>query len=156
MEEKMLATEQPYERRVQWVTALYAGLIAGALLLIFSGGSPWSSGGHPTVMGRWMEHPAEVKTSNGFVIAVMHMVLAIGYAFLIVPLVHRFTPTVAVLGGAGLGAILYLVDYVVLSRVFGTVFGERELMVFLTHIVYGMLAAGAYKGLAPRKSDITI
>ena len=154
MEEKILAPEQPYERRVQWVTALFAGLIAGALLLMFSGGSPWSSGGHPTVMGRWMEHPAEVKTTSGLLIAILHMALATGYAFLIVPLVHRFSPTAAVLAGAGLGAILYGLDYVILSRFFGTVFGERELMVFLTHIVYGMLAAGAYKGLAPRKSDI--
>jgi hypothetical protein len=141
-------------RRVQWVTACWAGFIAGGFLLFFTGGTPWSSDAHPAVMGRFMEHPSELRTTSGFIIAFIHLALAVAYGVIIVPLTYKMGPTVAILTGGAIGAVLYCFDYWVLSRALGSVFGEREARVVLTHVVFGMLAAGIYKGLAKSRYEL--
>lgn len=138
-------------RRVKWPVACYAGLLAGAVFLLFTGGTPWSFEAQTAVMGRVIEPPSE---AGGIVGPALHMALAVVYALIIAPLIYRLQTTPAVLVGALCGAGLYFLNYLVASYAIPDVPGQRETTTLVTHIVFGMLAAGAYKGLARPRAEV--
>lgn len=127
--------------------ALYAGLLVGALFLLVSRGSiPWASFGWPThVMGR--PYPAGDGAEAYFARTVLQFVLSIGYTFAVAAVVYRFKAFTAAFVGAAVGLVLYGLNYLVFRFAMGTS-GSSEPLAIMTHVVFGLIAATAYKGFS--------
>lgn len=151
MEASHANAQRTERRRLKWGVAFYAGLLAGVVFLLFTGGTPWSFEPQMTVMGRVIESPANAGGITG---PALHMGLSIVYALIIAAIIYRMQTTPAVLVGGLCGAGLYLLNYLVASYVIPDVPGQRESTTLITHIVFGMLAAGAYKGLARPRAEV--
>lgn len=132
-------------RFIDFKAALGAGLVVGLLIALFPHGSPWSgiTFFSPTVMGRTMGEPG-----GSFLGAMLpHLALAFGYAIIIGLAVERLRRVKAVLAGAVVGSILFLVNWAVFTFLVEDGVG-REPVVFFTHLAFGLMCAGAYKGLS--------
>jgi len=134
---------------MQWGPALTAGLIAGAILLIVPRGSPWSSVTFfsPVIMGRALPPGMELPV---FLVWLLHLGISIVYGLMIARIVAGLTQSRAVLTGGVVVLMLYLVNLVVVAVVWPRWRGS-EVSVTITHIVFGLIAAGAYRGLLRRK-----
>jgi Mg/Co/Ni transporter MgtE len=133
------------ERRIDFKSALGAGLVVGLLIALFPRGSPWAglTFFSPTVMGRSMGEPG-----SSFMAALLpHLALSIGYAIIIGLTVERLRRFKAVLAGALVGCVLFLVNWAVFNFLVHDGVG-RESVVFFTHLAFGLMCAGAYKGLS--------
>lgn len=135
--------------RMQWGPALGAGLTAGATLLLVPHGSPWASlsSFSPVIMGR------AIPASAGMPLLVawlLHLGLSVLYGLIISRMVANLKQPRAIVAGAATGLVLYLLNLAVVSvccpdrRV-------HELPVMFTHLVFGIIAACAYRGLLRRK-----
>ena len=145
--------ERAEHRFIDFKAALGAGLAVGLVIALFPRGSPWSGTTFfaPTVMGRAMGEPG-----GSFLGAMLpHLSLAIGYAIMIGLAVERLRRVKAVLAGALVGCILSLINWAVFTFLVKDGTG-RESVVFFTHIAFGLICAGAYKGLSkPAVAQIT-
>ncbi|MDQ3624092.1 MAG: hypothetical protein M3463_16670 [Verrucomicrobiota bacterium] len=131
--------EQRSRQRVSPRGILAAGLTAGALNFIMSGGGPWSTAGTMNaIMGRDV-------SMNLFALAAVHFAVAFVYATLIGFAIYRFRLVPALLIGVAVGIVLYGVNFVVFRGLSGQMHSP-ESRAFLTHIVFSLLAAGVYKG----------
>ena len=134
----------------QWVAALGAGLIPGVLLLLVPRGSPWAGisffssviMGRPVPVGVMMPLP---------VLCLIHLLLAELYGLVISMFVSHLTQGRAVLTGGVIGAGLYLINVAVVSWVLPS-WRTNEVAVLFTHIVFGLIAGGAYRGLLRRRA----
>src|SRR5579885_51249 len=136
----------------QPLAALGAGLLAGLVLLIVPRGTPWSALTFfvPTVMGRVIADHLDM----GFMSAsVVHLLVAIAYGFIVSFIVIRVTQMRAVLLGGAVGFGLYLINFGVVSVWFPALRGSEPSVIF-THVVFGLVAAGAYRGLLRRQPAI--
>lgn len=99
--------------RVAWSSAIWAGLIAGAVFLmvemillpLFGLGGPW---GPPRMMaamvlGQGVLEPMTFDLGIVALAMMIHAVLSVGYALLLALIVHRMSTPSAVLAGGGLG-----------------------------------------------------
>lgn len=140
---------EPDERaksHFRWKAALWTGLAVGALFLFFSKGIPWSSMGFGTsAMGR--ELPIAQAASYFLVNSLVHLALAIVYAFLIGWVVFRFEIVLALVVGSGLGIVLYGLNYIVFNVAFG-MGPQSEFPIAATHCFFGMISAAAYKAFS--------
>ncbi len=147
-------TPRPLEpdgaNRLQWGPALTSGLIAGAILLVVPRGSPWSGMTFfsPVVLGR------SIADSSGLPLLLAwasHLLVSGFYGVVVSWAVSGLVqPQAMVVGGlTGLG--LYLLNLAAVSAFFPQLHGN-EIGVIFTHIVFGLIAAGAYRGLLRRKS----
>ena len=137
--------EEKQRRAVDFNAAMNAGLLIGLLLALFPRGSPW--GGmtffSPTVMGRTL-----TELGSAFVLSLgAHLALSIGYAIIIGLIVDKLGRVKAVIAGGIVGALLFLLNWAVFKFLVtdGT---TRESLVLFTHIAFGLMTAGAYKGLS--------
>ncbi|HEV2208152.1 MAG TPA: hypothetical protein VG167_05215 [Verrucomicrobiae bacterium] len=136
--------------RLQWGAALGAGFIAGLVLLIIPRGSPWASLTFfsPAIMGRAV--PAGMMLPLPFAWAV-HLGLSLVYGIIVsasIAALHRYR---AVLVGGMIGAVLYLLNWLIVSLLWPRWAVGNQVPVIFTHVVFGMIAAGAYRGLLRRK-----
>lgn len=132
-------------RRIDFKAALGAGLVVGLLIALFPRGSPWAglTFFSPTVMGRAMGEPG-----GSFMAALLpHLALAIGYAIIIGLVIERLRRVKAVIAGAIVGCVLFLINWAVFNFLVQDGVG-RESVVFFTHLAFGLICAGAYKGLS--------
>jgi hypothetical protein len=147
--------EQPHpaepiaESHWQGTPAVVAGLIAGVVLLIVPHASPWEglTSFTPALMGR------VVPGSWGlgiFMTVVLHLALGIIYGVLISFAVSHIRQMAAVLAGGVAGVVLYFLNLGAFTLWFPAMRGN-EVSVFVTHVVFGLIAAGAYRGLLRRK-----
>ncbi len=129
--------------------AVWAGLIAGVVLLIVPHASPWEglTSFTPALMGRVVP---QMWGLGIFLTAVLHLALAIIYSVLISFVVSHIRQMAAVLAGGVTGLVLYFINLGVVSLCFPAMRGN-EVSVFVTHVVFGLIAAGAYRGLLRRK-----
>lgn len=137
--------EEEHRRALDFNAAMGAGLIIGLLIALFPRGSPWSglTFFSPTVMGR-----ALPELGGSFILSLAaHLALAIGYAIIIGLIVDKLRRVKAVIAGAIVGAILFLLNWAVFKFLVadGT---TREGLVLATHVAFGLMTAGAYKGLS--------
>jgi hypothetical protein len=132
----------------QWFAALGAGLTAGAVFLIAPRGSPWSNLTFfsPTIMGRTLSDGGNPL----ILIWIGHLILSIIYGLIISALIARLSYGRAFLAGAVIGLVLYGLNFAVVSMLWPAAKGG-ELTVLFTHIVFGLIAAGAYRGLLRRR-----
>lgn len=143
------------ERPVQWTTGIKAAIAVAAILWLVTRGIPWAPSGlvSPTVMGREIKDPGEINTSLAGLATILHFVSAIVYASIMMPLIHRFTYNNAWLIGTGLGVGLYLLNLAIATLFGGGTPYARELPAFITHLAFGIIFTGAYKGLVKRRVD---
>jgi len=148
---------QPLEsedhREFQWSAAFGAGLIPGLILLITPRGSPWSSLTffNPAVLGR--PAPPQSGLSLGGSIF-LHLIVSLLYGLIIARIVARFTQLRAVIAGGVVGLLLYAINFGFVSwRAPG--FIGNEISVVFTHVVFGLIAGGAYQGLLRRAASAT-
>jgi len=146
---------RPIERPVQWATGIKAALTIGAIFWLVTRGIPWAPSGlvSPTVMGREIKPPGAIDLNTSVLATCLHFICAALYGTLMVPLIHKFTYSNAWLVGAALGIILYMLNLAIFS-----LFGDgapysREFPVLVTHLAFGIIFTGAYKGLVKRRVD---
>jgi hypothetical protein len=128
--------------------ALGAGFIAGAVLLLVPRGSPWSTTTFfsPVIMGRSI-------ASAGLPLLVvwcLHIGVALVYGLIISRVVAGLTYERAFLAGAITGSILYGLNLAAFSLLWPE-FRGPEVPVVFAHLVFGLIAAGAYRGLLKRQ-----
>jgi predicted histidine transporter YuiF (NhaC family) len=136
---------EEHRRAVDFMAAMGAGLLIGLLLALFPRGSPWSGMTFfsPTVMGRMVTEPG-----GSFLYSLgAHMALSVGYAIIIGLVVDKLRRVKAVVAGGIVGAALFLVNWAVF-RFLVTDGTGRESVVLFAHIAFGLITAGAYKGLS--------
>jgi hypothetical protein len=136
----------------QGMPAMAAGLIAGVVLLIVPHASPWEglTSFTPAIMGRAV--PATWGTSM-FITVVLHLGLALLYGILVSLAVMNIRELRAVLTGGVVGLVLYLLNLGAVTMWFPGLRGN-EVSVAITHLVCGLIAAGAYRGLLRRKVSV--
>jgi predicted histidine transporter YuiF (NhaC family) len=137
--------EEEHRRAVDFNAAMSAGLLIGLLIALFPRGSPWSgiTFFSPTVMGRTLtELGGSFLSSLG-----AHLALSVGYAIIIGLIVDKLRRVKAVIAGGVAGAVLFLLNWAVFKFLVtdGT---TRESLVLFTHVAFGLITAGAYKGLS--------
>jgi len=142
-------TEPIAESHWQAMPAITAGLIAGIVLLIVPHASPWEglTSFTPALMGRAVP---QMWGLGIFMTVVLHLALGIIYAVLISFVVSHIRQMAAVLAGGVAGLVLYFINLGVVTMCFPAMRGN-EVSVFVTHAVFGLIAAGAYRGLLRRR-----
>jgi hypothetical protein len=140
---------EPIETNWQGMPAVAAGLIAGVVLLIVPHASPWEglTSFTPALMGRVVPQMWDL---GPFMTVVLHLVLGIIYSVLISFAVMHIRQMAAVLAGGVVGVVLYFLNLGTVSLWFPAMRGN-EVSVFVTHLVFGLIAAGAYRGLLRRR-----
>jgi hypothetical protein len=152
----MRETEQDIRAKYRLNTraVIYAGLVVGLLFLFLPRGIPWNSLGLPTeAMGRPLF--SEDTITAMFITGVVQILLALGYTFVIASVVYRFRTLHAVLLGGLIGIGLYGLNYLIFQLLFNAP-TRSESAVFITHLAFCCMAAGAYKGFStprPRSKE---
>ncbi len=138
--------------RLQLGPALGAGLIAGLIFLIVPRGTPWSSLTFftPAIMGRTV--PPAIAFPLPEVWA-LHLGVAVVYGLIISWLAGVLNSFRAVIAGGLIGLVLYWANLAVVSWCWPAWRGN-EVPVLFTHIVFGLICAGAYRGLLRRKIPV--
>lgn len=154
----MATNERGIRLAPDWGAAVKAGLIAGLVFLvlemllvpIFLGGSPW---GPPRmiaaiVMGRGVLPPPPTFDLGVFVVAmVLHFALSIGYTLVLAAIIAGMSRGTALTTGAVYGLVLYLVNFFGFAAAFPWFAMARNWVSVFSHIVFGLVAAGAYVAL---------
>ena len=140
--------EPTQQDRLQWGAVISASLIAGALLIVVPRGTPWSSFTFfaPTVMGRSVASLGLML--GGALLA--HLGVSLVYGMLIGRVVAGLRKERAVVAGGLLGLVWYMINFGVVSTFWPDLRGS-EVSVAFTHVVFGLIAAGAYRGLLKRR-----
>jgi len=133
----------------QGMPAAAAGLIAGVVLLIVPHASPWAgvTSFNPAILGRVA--PPEWNLPFFGVIA-LHLALSSLCGFIIALSVTRLRELRAVFTGGVVGLVLYLLNLGIVSLFLPSLRGN-EISVIVTHFVFGLIVAGAYRGLLRRR-----
>jgi hypothetical protein len=135
-----------FRKKLQWLTAVKAGLATGGVFLVFPLGSPWSAMSFESgaVMGRSLSlHGSGITIGK----ILVHLTLAVAYTFIIATVVKRFQAWRAVVAGGIVGLVLYAVNVAVVSTALPQ-FRGMEGRVAFTHFAFGLIAAALYKGMA--------
>ena len=136
----------------QWGPALAAGVIAGLVLLVVPRASPWSG---LTIFSR-VFMGRMVPASAGVPVAVVwlgHLALSLAYGLAVAGVAARWTQGKALLAGGLTGLALYGANYLVISHLLPAMLGG-EGGVALAHFFFGLIAAGAYRGLLRRPQPV--
>jgi Mg/Co/Ni transporter MgtE len=83
-------------------------------------------------------------------VVVLHLVLSVIYGFIISLVVINLHELRAVFIGGIVGLVLYLINFGVVSAWLPGLRGN-EVSVIVTHGVFGLITAGAYRGLLRRR-----
>jgi len=136
----------------QWPAAVLAGLVAGLVLLIVPSGSPWSriTFFSPVVMGRTVPASDLPLVSTWLI----HLFVSVVYGLAISRIAAGFRRGRALLAGAITGLILYGLNLGIVSAFWPDLRGN-EVAVAFTHVVFGLISAGAYRGLLKRHAVAT-
>jgi hypothetical protein len=137
-------------RDFQWSRAVLASLIVGAVLIIVPRGSPWEglAFSEPVIMGRYFPGmPVGV-------VWLIHLALSVVYGVVVCRFVASYRIRRALVTAALAGLALYVLNVAVVTAVWHTA-STHELPVIFTHIVFGLLTAGAYRGLLRRRAIVT-
>jgi hypothetical protein len=143
-------TEPETDNHLQWPAALGAGLIAGLVLLAVPRGSPWSTVTFfvPAIVGRIIPDTWNITL---FVSILIHLGVSLLYGIIISMVVSGIREMRAVLTGGVIGLILYLANLGIISYFAPSLRGNEATVVF-THVVFGLIAGAAYRGLLRRRA----
>jgi hypothetical protein len=144
---------EPLEKgRLHGVPAIGAGLVAGVVLLILPHASPWEglTSFTSAILGRVIPATWNVPVLG---VILMHLALSLIYGFIISIAVLNIRELRAVFTGGLVGLVLYLANLGIVSLFLPELRGN-EVSIFVTHVVFGLVAAGVYRGLLRRKVSI--
>src|SRR5256885_16783864 len=132
--------------RIQWSRAVAAGFIAGAILLIVPRGSPWEglAFSEPVIMGR---HFPGMPVG---LVWLIHLAVAILYSLIICRLIASSRIGRALVMAVLVGLVLYVLNLAGVAFIWHAA-PTSEVPVIFTHIVFALIAAGAYRGLLRRR-----
>jgi hypothetical protein len=152
--------------RIEWSSAIWAGVIAGAVFLLlelllapaFGMGSPWGPMRMiaAIVLGREALPPPESFDLGVFLAAVsVHLSLSVVYAIALAFLVNRFaTGGVSAAVGGAFGLALYLVNFYLFTALFPWFADARTGLTLFAHLVFGAVAGWCYQALQHRAGRI--
>lgn len=134
---------------LQWFPAIATGLIAGIILLVLPHASPWEGLTlfSPAILGRVVPTSWAMPV---FSVIVIHLGLSLIYGLIISLTVTHIRELLAVMLGGVVGLVLYCINFAIVSMWIPGLKGN-EVSVVVTHLVFGLIAAGAYRGLLRRK-----
>lgn len=143
--------QEQYRRSHRWGAALKAGLLGGAIVWLFPGGNPWTAFMRPSgacIMGRpVMADPSVTMFSLAALpVHVAHFAVSVLFAFIILAIVYRLRSWKAVAAGILTGSVLYGINYAVCRAAAPQFTGAYEANVFMAHVLFGGIAAGAIRG----------
>jgi hypothetical protein len=146
----LLEPEEP--GRFQLRPALEASLIAGVVLLVIPHGSPWSALTFfsPVIMGRTVPRTFGMSF---VLVCIVHLAVSLLYGLIISRIVATLKRRPAFVAGALAGLVLYVINFGAVSAFWPSLRGA-EFSVLITHIVFGLIAAGAYRGLLKRRREV--
>lgn len=151
------------QEMIDWSAAIWAGIIAGVVFMMLEmimvtlfmpDGSPW---GPPRmiaaiVMGQdVLPPPATFAVAPMMAAMVLHFILSIIYAIILAFIVNRFGLGIAAIIGLVFGLILYLVNFYGFTAVFPWFAMGRGWISIFAHLMFGLIAALAYKWLQKPK-----
>ncbi len=142
-------SEPVSEGRYRWGAAVGAGLIAGGVFLIVPRGNPWSALTFfaPVVLGRYVPGVAGVPL---LLVWLTHLAVSVLYGLVIARVAAGLRQPKAILAGGLTGLVLYGLNFGIVTLSLPALRGN-EVGVAFTHLVFGLIAAGAYRGLLPRR-----
>src|ERR1051325_2711667 len=134
---------------MQWGPALGAGLIAGAVLLVVPAGSPWSilTFSSCVIMGRIVPPETGLPLVGAWLI---HLSISVLLGLVISRVVAGLRHWRATVAGALGGLLLYVLNLAMVAVAWPELRGHEFRVVF-THVFFGLIAAGAYRGLLRRR-----
>lgn len=146
---------------VRWGSAVWAGVIAGAVFLVlemamvpmFLGNPMWAPPRMIAAIALGQDVLPPPATFDFFVVMVamvLHFAMSIVYALVLAAIIHRMGAGAAVAVGAIFGLLLYLVNFYGFTAVFPWFANARNWVSIFAHIVFGVVAAWSYKALAVR------
>jgi hypothetical protein len=128
-------------QRVRGMAIVKAGVFAGAVLFLMSGGGPWSTAGTMNViMGR------DVPL-NYFLLALGHFAVSLIYVFVLAQVIYRFRLLPAIGVGVLVAIGLYAVNFAIF-RGLGVPQHSPESKTFFVHLVFGAIASALYKAFS--------
>jgi hypothetical protein len=149
--------------QTDWKAAAWAGVIAGIVFVIAEmllvwlvmGMSPWAP---PRMMGAILlgkdvlPPPADFSLPAVAAAMAVHLPLSILYGLILGWIVHRLEMGAALLAGAAFGFVaVYLVNfYLIAPALFPWFVEARNWISIAAHVLFGMVAAGAYVVLRRR------
>ncbi len=154
----MTRTDASVSRAIDWSAAIQAGVIAGVVFMVLemilvplvAGGSPW---GPPRMiaailLGKGVLPPPATFAVGPFMAAmIVHFALSILFGIILALFIRGLGTGRAVLVGLGFGLVLYLVNFYAFTAVFPWFAAARTPVTIFTHLVFGGVAAWAYKRL---------
>ena len=147
--------------RIDWKAAMIAGLIAGLVFLILEmmlawlvmGMSPWAP---PRMMAaivlgkEVLPPPASFDAAIVGVAMALHFALSIAFALVFALIAGRLGLWPAIAGGAIYGLAIYGIDFYGFTAIWPWFADARNWISILSHAVFGIVLAAAYKRLQGR------
>lgn len=145
--------------------AFYAGIAAGALATLVQL-ALWSIFTHalPAILFRDARFAAALLLGRGvlpppasfeawvmLVATFVHFALSIAYGLMLAPVIVRLSTRSSLVAGAAAGLALYAINMHVLTAVFPWFAESRDWIAMVTHLAFGLFAAGTYRLLAHRR-----
>lgn len=128
-------------QRVSRTAVFFAGLVAGAITFVFSGGTPWTMAGTMNaIMGR-------VIRADMAILLVAHMVLAWLYAAVIAFATYRYRWAPALFAGLIAGFVCFLANSAFFNGL-NLAQESPESRVLVTHMIFSLCAAAAYQAFS--------
>jgi hypothetical protein len=152
-------------RQTDWKAAAWSGVIAGIVFFVAEvllvwlamGMSPWAP---PRMIGAMLLGKEVLPPPADFSMPVMaaaiavHLPLSVAYGLILGWIVHRLDMGAALLAGAAFGLIaIYLVNFYLIAPLLFPWFVEaRNWISIAAHILFGLVAAGAYVAIRQREA----
>jgi len=148
-----------------WRAAVWAGLIAGAVFMMlemllvsfFMNESPWAPPRMiaAIVLGQGvLPPPAPFDFMVLMVAMVIHFILSVAYGLIFAWVAYRWTWGTALIAGAIFGIALYLINFYGFTLVFPWFAMARNWISILSHLMFGIVLAGIYKGFEKGASPL--
>lgn len=143
---------------MDWQAAIWAGLVAGALVLLaLLVGYPLATGGSPWTVLRFiaaivlgssvLPPPTTFDAVAAVTALVVHFALSVVYAIILALIIHRWGIIVGFLGGALFGLALFLINLFGFANLFDWFYPLRSWSFLLLHLFFGAVAGSVYEGL---------
>jgi hypothetical protein len=154
-----MAEERTTGRRtINWRAAVWAGVIAGAVFMmlemvmmpLFAGVSAWAPPRMiaAILLGREVLPPPATFELGVFLVAMMvHFALSIIYAVILAWIIYTFSLGPAIAIGMAFGLALYVINFYGFTAIFPWFAMARNWISIFAHLVFGGVAAWAYKAL---------
>jgi hypothetical protein len=158
---------------LNWEAAIGAAVIAGVVFValemlmapLFLGMSPWAPVRMIAAIVLGQDVLAPPTTFSVGILAaalIVHLVLSIIYGIVVGLLLHRWIagaphPAAALIAafGAVFGLALYLINFYGFTGVFPWFADARNVLSAFAHVVYGLVLALSYRGIAIRSLGVT-